>query len=132
MAKGWAMKPVLVDIDVLVDFLCGSPRAVTFMEIFDQRIILSSIVVAELCAGARDEDERTALGNFLSLYPVVPVSDEVARAGAAYLSHYGPLHGTSLAHAILAATAEIEGAELKTLSTGQYPMFTGLEPAYTK
>ena len=44
------MKPVLVDTDVLVEFLRGSSRAATFMEIFDQRIILSAMVVAELCA----------------------------------------------------------------------------------
>lgn len=126
------MQPVIVDTDILVDYLCGHPRAVTFMEIFADRIILSSIVVAELCAGAQNEDERDALDEFLSLFRVVPVSRELARAGAAYRSHYGMLHGTSLAAAILAATAETEGAELKTLHTDHYPMIKDLEPAYTR
>jgi predicted nucleic acid-binding protein len=37
-----------------------------------------------------------------------------------------------LADAILAATAEAENAELKTLNTNHYPMFRNLRPAYNK
>jgi len=125
------MNPVLVDTDVLVEFLCGHPGAVSFMETFDQRIILSSIVIAELRAAARDEDERAALDDFFTLFPVVPVSEAVAKRGAVHWSEYGMLHGVSLADALLAATAEAEGAELKTMNTGHFPMFAGLRPAFT-
>ena len=41
-------------------------------------------------------------------------------------------HGVGLADAMLAATAEAENAELKTLNTKHYPMFKGLRPTYTK
>jgi len=41
-------------------------------------------------------------------------------------------HGVGLADAILAATAEVENAELKTLNTKHYPMLKGLRPAYKK
>jgi predicted nucleic acid-binding protein len=37
-----------------------------------------------------------------------------------------------LADAILAATAEAEDAELKTLNGKHYPMLKGLNQAYTK
>jgi len=37
-----------------------------------------------------------------------------------------------LAGAMLAATAESENADLKTLNTRQYPMMKGLLPAYKK
>jgi len=37
-----------------------------------------------------------------------------------------------LADAILAATVEIENAELRTLNTRHYPMLKGLRPAYDK
>ena len=37
-----------------------------------------------------------------------------------------------IADAILAATAEAENAELKTLNTRHYPMLKGLKPAYKK
>jgi len=35
-----------------------------------------------------------------------------------------------LADAIIAATATLENASLKTLNTKHYPMFKGLAPAY--
>ena len=41
-------------------------------------------------------------------------------------------HGLGLAGAIVAATADAEGADLKTLNVKHYPMFKGLKPAYRK
>ena len=46
-------RPILVDTDVLVDFLRGLETAVSFVDVHSDRIILSSIVVAELYAGVR-------------------------------------------------------------------------------
>ncbi|TFG89271.1 MAG: type II toxin-antitoxin system VapC family toxin, partial [Hyphomicrobiales bacterium] len=40
-------------------------------------------------------------------------------------------HGVGLADAIIAATADSENAELKTLNVKHYPMFKGLTPPYT-
>jgi predicted nucleic acid-binding protein len=41
------------------------------------------------------------------------------------------MEGT-LAYAVLAATADSENAELKTLNTRHYPMLKGLKPVYRK
>ena len=95
-------------------------------------IIISAIVVAELFAGAKGDAELSALEEFVSIFRVVPVNVEIAKAGGLYKSKFGKSHGVGLADAILAATAEAEDAELKTLSTKHYPMLKGLTPAYTK
>lgn len=42
--------PILVDTDVLVDFLRGHEKAVAFVNEFSSQIILSPIVIAELYA----------------------------------------------------------------------------------
>ncbi len=118
--------------DVLVDFFRGHSKAVTFVNTHSARIILSSIVVAELYAGVKGDAEQAALENFVSLFRVVPVSGEIAKAGGLYKRDYGRSHGVGLADAILAATAEAENAELKTLNTKHYPMLKGLRPAYKK
>ena len=123
---------ILVDTDVLVDFLRGHNKAVAFISAHSARIILSSIVVAELYAGVKGDTEQTALDNFVSLFRVVPVSAKIAKAGGLYKHHYGKSHGVGLADAILAATTEAENAELKTLNTKHYPMLKGLRPAYKK
>lgn len=125
-------KTILVDTDVLVDFLRGESTAVAFVSAHSARIILSSVVVAELYAGVKGDADQAALENFVSLFRVVPVTAEIAKTGGLYKRDYGKSHGIGLADAILAATAESENAELKTLNTKHYPMLKNLRPAYTK
>ena len=123
---------IVLDTDVLVDFLRGRSKAVAFVNAHSARIILSSIVVAELYAGVKGDAEQAALDDFVSLFRVASVNAEIAEAGGLYKRNYGKSHGVGLADAILAATAEIENAELKTLNIKHYPMLEGLWPAYTK
>ena len=125
-------KEFLVDTDVLVDFLRGHSKAVAFVNAYSQRIILSSIVVAELYAGVKGDAELRVLDNFVSIFRVVPITPEIAKIGGLYKRDYGKSHGVGLADAILAATAEVENAELKTLNVKHYPMFKGVQPAYEK
>ena len=126
------MKAILLDTDVLVDFLRGHSKAVAFVKAQSDRIILSSIVIAELYAGVKGNAEQVALEDFISLFHVVTVDTEIAKAGGIYKRDYAKSHGVGLADAILAATAEAENAELKNLNTKHYPMFKGLRSAYTK
>jgi predicted nucleic acid-binding protein len=125
-------RQILIDTDVLVDFFRGQKKAVAFINTYNARIVLSAIVVAELYAGVKDDAEQAALQNFVSLFQIVPVSAEIGKAGGLYKRDYGKSHGVGLADAILAATAEAENAELKTLNIKHYPMLKGLRPAYNK
>jgi len=125
-------RPSLFDTDVLVDFFRGHSKAVAFVNAQSSRIILSTIVVAELYAGVKGEVEQAALHRFISLFRVIPVSAEIAKIGGLYNRGYGKSHDMGLADAILAATAKTENAELKTLNIKHYPMIKGLFPAYKK
>ena len=124
--------PILVDTDVLVDFLRGQKKAVAFVNKFSSRIILSPIVVAELYAGVKGKGELTILENFISIFRVVPLTAEIAKFGGLYKRDFGESHGVGLADAILAATADAEKADLKTLNVKHFPMISRLEPAYKK
>ncbi len=122
----------LLDTDVLIDFLRGYSNAVDFVAANSHKIILSSIVVAELYAGVKGTTEQTALDNFVSLFPVIPITSEIAKMGGLYKRDYGKSHGVGLADAIIAAVCESENAVLKTLNVKHYPMIKGLKPAYKK
>ena len=125
-------KPVLIDTDVMVDFLRGYPKAVALVRKQSTRIILSSIVAAELYAGVKDDEELRALDDLISLFRVIPVSHELARLGGLLKKDYAKSHGVGLADAIVAATADTEHTDLKTLNVKHYPMINGLKPAYKK
>jgi predicted nucleic acid-binding protein len=123
---------ILLDTDILVDFLRGYSKAMTFVNANSERIILSTIVIAELYAGVKGSAEQAVLDDFVSLFRTVTVDANIAKAAGLYKRDYAKSHGVGLADAILAATAEAENAELKTLNIKHYPMLKGLRPAYTK
>ena len=54
---------ILVDTDVLIDFFRGYEKAVFFIHENSERMILSSIVIAELYAGVKGKSERTINGD---------------------------------------------------------------------
>lgn len=125
-------RPILPDTDVMVDFLRGHPRAESLIRRHSTRIIVSPLVTAELYAGVKGADELNRLDELLSLFPIVAVSREIARAGGLYKRDYAKSHGVGLADALLAATADAHDAELKTLNVRHYPMVKGLKAAYKK
>lgn len=123
---------ILVDTDVLIDYLRGRREAVALIASTKQSILISSLAVAELYAGVRGEEEEQTIEGFLDTLTVVPVSAAVAKAAGLYRKQYLKSHGIGLADAVMAATARQEGAALITLNVKHYPMMAGLKAAYRK
>ncbi|MEI6165812.1 MAG: type II toxin-antitoxin system VapC family toxin [bacterium] len=125
-------RPVLIDTDVLIDFLRGLDKAGNLIRAHQAQIILSAISVAELYAGVKGDKELATLNAFVDLFRVVPVSTEIARLAGLHKRDFHKSHGIGLADAIMAATTKAENAEFKTLNIKHYPMLKGLSPAYSK
>jgi predicted nucleic acid-binding protein len=115
-------QPLLIDTDVLIDYLRGRSEAISYVESLTAPLILSVITVAELYSGVREGEERAALDNFVSAFEVIPVNDEIAVQGGLYRRDYGKSHNVGLADAIIAATAVSRGATLVTLNRKHFPM----------
>jgi predicted nucleic acid-binding protein len=110
------MPALLIDTDVLIDYLRDEPDAIAYLEGLTEPAMVSAITVAELYAGVREGDERERLERFLLAFEVVAVDDEVAARGGLIRRDYGRSHGTGLADALIAASAELRGATLVTLN----------------
>jgi predicted nucleic acid-binding protein len=121
---------VLLDTDLLIDYLRGRKRAIAYVEKLTVPLLVSAISVAELAAGLRGEDEERALESFLLAFVIVPVDGDAARRGGAFRRRYGPSHGTGLADALIAAAAYQRGATLVTLNTKHFPMLTEIRRPY--
>ncbi|MBN2383103.1 type II toxin-antitoxin system VapC family toxin [bacterium] len=122
----------LVDTDVLIDFLRGNEKAIKLIDKFSAQIILSPIVVAELYAGVKGDDELSVLNNFISFFRIIPIDAEIAKKGGLYKRDFGKSHGLGIADALIAATANKENAEILTLNSKHYPMMKNIKPAYIK
>ncbi len=123
---------LLIDTDVVIDYLRGQADAVAYLEGLIEPQLLSAITVAELYAGVREGKERTALDTFLTAFEVVPVDEVMAVKGGLYRRDYGRSHNVGLADALIAATAEVRQAALVTLNKKHFPMLAAVIVPYQK
>jgi hypothetical protein len=122
---------LLLDTDVLVDYLQGRMEAAVYLEARTEPLLISVITVAELFAGVREGEESRLLELFLSAFEIVALTREIAREGGLYRRNYGPSHGVGLADALIAATAVLRPARLVTLNARHFPMLQ-VEVPYQK
>lgn len=113
---------LLFDTDVLIEYLRGRPRAVEYLEGLTADSCVSVVSIAELFAGIRDDEEGEYLKQFLLAFSALPVTEGVALVGGLYRRDYRNSHGTGLADALTAATAEENGATLVTFNQRLFPM----------
>jgi predicted nucleic acid-binding protein len=113
---------LLLDTDLLVEYLRGRAEAGEWLESQDADLAVSAITVAELCAGIKGARESQLLDRFLLALEVLPATEEIGRLAGQYRRDYGPSHGTGLADALIAATATVDGSSLVTFNRRHFPM----------
>jgi predicted nucleic acid-binding protein len=118
--------PLLIDSDVLIQYLRGRPEAIAYLNGLTSPISISVISVAELYSGVRDGADRSKLDAFVTTFSVIPVDLDIAVLGGVYRRDYGRIHGTGRADALIAATADLGSLTLVTLNIRHFPMFPGL------
>ncbi|MGI8642046.1 MAG: type II toxin-antitoxin system VapC family toxin [Pyrinomonadaceae bacterium] len=123
---------LLLDSDILIDYLRGYPAAISYLEGLTERQIISAITVAELYAGIRDGSEREALEELLETFEIIPVSQSVAIAGGLFRRTFLKSHNIGIADAVIAATAKVEKAIVVTLNRKHFPMFSNVIVPYRK
>jgi predicted nucleic acid-binding protein len=125
-------EPLLIDTDVLIDYLRGQVDAVTYLEDLSAPILMSMVTLAELYTGVREGEERQALDTFITVFELVPIDQEIARRGGLLRRDYYKSHKIGLADALIAATAEVRQATLVTLNQRHFPMLSRVITPYRK
>jgi predicted nucleic acid-binding protein len=123
---------MLVDTDILIDYLKDLPDAVEFVEAQIDQIFVSAITIAKLYQGVRDGEERSALDDFLSAVSPLDIDHAIGQTAGLYRREYKPSHNVGLADCLIAATAEAHNLPLKTLNTKHFPMLEDVEAPYRK
>jgi predicted nucleic acid-binding protein len=121
---------LVVDTDVLVEYLRGRSEAGEWLESQEAGLMVSAITVAELFAGVKGERESQALDRFLLALAVLPATEEIGRLAGRYRREYGQSHGTGLADALIAATAAVNGSSLATFNRRHFPMLPAVIVPY--
>ena len=124
--------PLLIDTDVLIDYLRARPEAITYLEGLTAPLLIASITIAELYAGVREGTERITLDRFIQAFVVAHLDETIAMKGGLYRRDYAKSHSVGLADAVIAATAQQYNATLVTLNRKHYPMLTTIIVPYKK
>jgi predicted nucleic acid-binding protein len=121
---------VLIDTTILIDASRGNPVALSFLALHAEGLLASEVTRVELLQGARTT-EIAHLDELMDLIDWVPIFEDVSRlAGSLGQTWLRSHSGIDVADLIIAATAQISGAEIATLNVKHFPMFPGLKPAY--
>jgi predicted nucleic acid-binding protein len=126
------MAQLLIDTDVLIDYLRARQESVTYLDNLTEPLTISAVTVAELYAGVRDGAERVALEVFIGSFQVRAVDEGIATRAGILRRNFGKSHGTGLADAIIAATAEELQSTLVTLNKKHFPMLKDVLVPYIK
>lgn len=126
------MSRLLIDTDVLIDFLRGLEQAKDFIASLPEQAYVSAITVAELHVGVRNGKERAVLTEFLDTLDTIALDAETAANGGLLRRDYGKSHGVGLNDALIAATAINKRLQLVTLNEKHYPMVKNLLLPYLK
>jgi predicted nucleic acid-binding protein len=123
----------LLDSVVLIDHLRGDRRATDLMVRLrseDDELWSVTVVRTEVLGGRRPGEERATM-LLLGALHWLEVDRDLADRAAALMRRYRRSHaGIGITDYLLAASAEVLGAELVTLNVRHFPMFPDLEPAY--
>ena len=123
---------LVVDTDVLIDYLRDQAEAVAFLEGCVQPLALSVVSVAELYVGVREGEERRRLDAFAAAFEALPLEREAAVQAGLWRRQYGRSHGTGLADALIAASVAAAGGTLATLNRRHFPMLAEVLVPYAK
>ncbi len=127
------MGVIVADTTILVDHLRGHLVAMEAMAARRRqgdRFVASTVTRVEVLGGMRSR-EKSATFRLLQLFAWHPVDEGVADRAGEFARRFRRSHlGMDHLDAIVAATAELVGAELWTRNVKHFPMFEGLEAPY--
>ena len=108
------MSGLLVDSDVLTDYLVGRDEAADFLEYARDDLHLSVVTLADLGPHIRGEAEWTTLIGACQALILHQIDAEIARAAAR-------IKGKTLSHRLIAATAQVHGLRIVAIDRKAYP-----------
>ena len=124
------MSTVLLDTNILIDYLRASEEAALYLESLRGKPAASVVSVLEVVVGAKNRREEERIAGLEQVLQLLPVTLPIARRAGVFFKHYAASHATDSLDALIAATAEHHGLKLATLNTKHFPMFPKLKRAY--
>jgi predicted nucleic acid-binding protein len=120
----------LLDTVILIDVMRSNQKALATIAAISDQPSVCDVSTMELYGGARSQKEEYDIERLLARFRRVTIGPEIYRQAGNFQRHYRDSHGTGVADALIAATAEHHGLALVTLNVKHFPMFKKLRAPY--
>lgn len=121
----------LFDSSVLIAHLRGEPQATSLLLSAATEERLASVLSRAEIEGGMRSAERARVASLFGVLTLLPVTDPIAGRAGEHLRRFRRSHpGIDLVDYLVAATAELHGAQLATLNVPYFPMLKGLRPPW--
>lgn len=122
----------IFDSTVLIAHLRGVPAATEVLrEAVAGQVAACSVLSRVEIEGGMRSGERSSVARLLSVLDLQPVTDLIAARAADFLRTHRRSHpGIDVVDYVIAATADVLGAQLLTQNVEHFPMFEDLHPAF--
>jgi hypothetical protein len=117
----------LLDSNVLIDVSRGNGAAIKYVDSLADSWAISQATAMELIVGARDKRDLATIDGFLSLYSVIPLSDQIGSRAYRLLKTYAKSPGLHVFDSLIAATAMENSLTLVTLNRKHFQMIEGFQ-----
>ncbi len=119
---------LLVDTNILIDYLRQKPEAVRFINQYGKATIaLSPIVVMELFQGILDKADFQRTQKALNGFVLLDLDPSIAQLAMQLQQQYILSHRLGIPDALIAATAMVYGLELRTYNLKDFRFIPGLQ-----
>ncbi|MEP7234351.1 MAG: type II toxin-antitoxin system VapC family toxin [Ignavibacteriota bacterium] len=121
---------MLVDTNILIDFLRGKQEAGSFIFSGTFEVSISIISITELFAGVRSQREIEEIQELLQTLHIHTLNEEIAEKAGNLLRKFGKSHQIGIADALIAASSIYHNDPLATLNIKDFPMLDNVLKPY--
>jgi tRNA(fMet)-specific endonuclease VapC len=123
------MADLLLDTNVLIDFLRGHTPAVRFLAERERadRLLCSVVTAFELHEGCRNADERVRLDRFLLSFAIVPIERDDSLLGLEWFRQWRLSHGVGMLDCLIGAAARRLHVPFFTRDEDHFSLFPDLD-----
>lgn len=120
------MNQYLVDSNIIIDYTRKEEKATSFLESLE-KIIVSSVTVAEVYQGSRDKQELKTAKQFFANTQILFINAKIDSLALELVENYTLSHGLIILDALIAATAIEHDVTLITANYRHYTMIKWLK-----
>lgn len=118
---------LLLDTNILIDYLRGKQAAIEFIECAGKPVFaVNTVIVLELYNGCLNKAELAKIRRLLNGFNHFDLNENIAQSAMHIGQRFALSHSVSAPDALIAATALVYNLELRTANLKDFRMIPGL------